>query len=134
MYQKIFLPLVIAATIIVPSIPKLVQAQTQTQTTRIGDLGSPQGITISGKVQSIVGNDFILDDGSGQVIVDAGPRWWREINLKQGEQVTVIGELGRSGEFDAFRITRADRSVIEIRSPEGPPPWAGGPNRAKPKK
>jgi uncharacterized protein YdeI (BOF family) len=102
-------------------------APTQPQQTRIQDLRRTNDLVITGQVVSIVGNNFTLDDGSGQIIVDAGPRWYREINLNQGEQVTVVGELSdRSDEFDAFSIQRADGSVIEIRPAEGPPPWAGG--------
>ncbi|MGF1589358.1 MAG: NirD/YgiW/YdeI family stress tolerance protein [Pleurocapsa sp.] len=89
------------------------------------------GTTVSGEVISVVGNDFVLDDGTGQIIVDAGPRWWQEINLAPGEEVTVTGELGRGGEIDAYSISRDDGSTIEIRSPGGPPPWAGGPNRRR---
>jgi hypothetical protein len=91
------------------------------------------GIQISGKVISVVGNDFILDDDSGQIIVDAGPRWWQPLNLTVGEQITVTGEIERSGEFDAFSITRSNGTVINIRPAAGPPPWAGGPNRNRPR-
>ena len=111
----------------VVAIPVLVQAQT-----RIAGLQRDRSITISGQVVSVVGNNFTLNDGTGQIIVDAGPRWWREINLSPGEQVTVTGELGEKGEFDAFNIRRANGSTIEIRSPNGPPPWAGGPRRNRP--
>ncbi len=86
------------------------------------------GISVSGRVTSVVGNSFVLDDGSGQVIVDAGPRWWQLIDLTVGEQLTVTGKVGRSGELDAFSITRSNGSVINIRPPAGPPSWAGGPN------
>lgn len=121
------LTLTAISVIAVPSLPTLAQAQTKTQ---IGDLQQrTNGTTVSGKITQIVGNDFILDDGTGQLVIDAGPRWWREINLKSGEQVTVTGELGRGGELDAFSITRADGSVINIRPPQGPPPWAGGARR-----
>lgn len=48
---------------------------------------------------------------------------WRPESLR--------GELGRKGELDAFSITRTDGSVIDIRPGEGPPPWAGGSNRAR---
>ncbi|NDJ23474.1 DNA-binding protein [Nostoc sp. B(2019)] len=114
------------SAITIPGLPTLAQGQT-----RIGDLQQrTNGTTVSGKVTQIVGNDFIIDDGTGQLVVDAGPRWWRELNVKSGEQITVTGELGRGGELDAFSITRADGSVINIRPPQGPPPWAGGPNRA----
>jgi hypothetical protein len=116
----------IAATIPMLSIPRLVLAQT----TRIVDLQRPQGITIAVRVESIVGNNFVLNDGTGKIIVDAVPRWWHSINLSQGEQVTVTGELGSKGdELNAFTITRADNSVMHIRPAEGPPPWAGGPHR-----
>jgi uncharacterized protein YdeI (BOF family) len=96
--------------------------------TQINQLRRTSGITISGRVGSIVGNNFTVNDGSGQVIVDAGPRWYRQINLQPNEQVTVIGELD-DDDFDAFSIQRADGSVIQIRSPQGPPPWAGGRDR-----
>ncbi|MCX7594588.1 MAG: DNA-binding protein [Fischerella sp.] len=129
MSKRIFFSLTLATTISVMTIPSLAQAQTA-----IRDLQQrSNGIAVSGRVTNIVGNNFILDDGTGQLIVDAGPRWWREINLQPGEQITVRGELGKGGEFDAFSITRADNSVIEIRPAEGPPPWAGGSPRSKPK-
>ncbi|WP_026734621.1 OB-fold nucleic acid binding domain-containing protein [Fischerella sp. PCC 9605] len=130
MNKRVLFGLTLAAisAITIPTLPTLAQAQT-----KIGDLQQrANGTTVSGKVTQIVGNDFIIDDGTGQLIVDAGPRWWREINLKPGEQVTVTGELGRGGELDAFSITRADGSVIDIRPPQGPPPWAGGSNRNRP--
>ncbi len=135
MNKRILLGLALAtATTICSSIiavPPKAQAQTNNRT-NIRDLQQrSNGTIVSGKVTNIVGNDFIINDGTGQLIVDAGPRWWREINLQPGEQVTVRGELGRKGELDAFSITRADGSVIDIRPAEGPPPWAGGPNRAR---
>jgi len=117
--QKVFFSLATITALGVLINPVLVQAQN-----RIGDLrSSNKGTTISGTVVSVVGNDFILDDGTGQVIVDAGPRWWRQVNLTKNERVTVVGEMDE-GEFDAFSIKRADGTTIEIRSPEGPPPWA----------
>ncbi|MEG4519815.1 MULTISPECIES: NirD/YgiW/YdeI family stress tolerance protein [unclassified Microcoleus] len=120
MKQKVFFSLATITALAVLINPVLVQAQN-----RIGELrSSNKGTTISGTVFSVVGNDFILDDGTGQVIVDAGPRWWRQVNLTKNERVTVVGEMDE-GEFDAFSIKRADGTTIEIRSPEGPPPWAG---------
>jgi hypothetical protein len=62
----------------------------------------------------VVGNNFVLEDGSGQIIVDAGPRWWQPLSITPGEQLIVRGEVGRSGELDAFSITRANGSVITI--------------------
>jgi RNase P/RNase MRP subunit p29 len=119
----------IASTIAIPMLSNLVDAQTP-----INQLQQrPPSTTVSGKVVRAVGNDFILEDSTGQVIVDAGPRWWQEIDLQPGEQIKVTGELGRSGELDAFAIVRTDGSVINIRPTEGPPPWAGGPKDKRPK-
>lgn len=110
MKQKLVLALAITATTWMLASPKFVQAQisdNQLQITRIADLQRPRGIEISGRVQSVVGNKFTLDDGTGQIIVDAGLSHWRQINLNQGEQVTVTGELSKSGrEFNAFNIRR----------------------------
>lgn len=130
MNQKIFVASISLASISALTIPTFVEAQT----TRIEELQQrSRGIAISGEVRSVVGNDFVLDDGSGEIIVDAGPRWWREIDIQPGERVTVTGEMSKkSGEFDAFSITRADGSTIEIRPADGPPPWAGRPNRDRP--
>lgn len=83
-----------------------------------------QGTTITGTVRSVVGNEFILSDGTGEVIVDAGPRWYRAINVSAGEQLTVTGEYD-DDDFDAFTITRANGEVITIRNGPGRPPWAG---------
>lgn len=105
--------------------PNLAKAQTAIEKLQ----QRSDGTTVSGEIVSVVGNNFVLDDGTGQIIVDAGPRWWQEINLDTGEEVTVTGELDRGGEMDAYSIQRADGSTIEIRSAEGPPPWAGGPDR-----
>lgn len=82
-------------------------------------------LTIAGTVRSVVGNEFILDDGTGQLIVDAGPSWYHSVNLSEGEQVTVVGEYD-DYDFDAYRITRANGETITIREGSGPPPWAGG--------
>lgn len=94
----------------------------------IRDLQRNPGTSISGEIRSVVGNEFILDDGTGQIIVDAGPRWYHQLSLEPGEQVTVVGEYD-DYDFDAFRITRSNGEVIQIREGSGPPPWAGGRRR-----
>lgn len=119
--------LTLAASASALSFPLSVQAQS---TTSINELQGIQPITIEGTVESVVGNNFILEDETGQVIVDAGPRWYQEVNVSPGEEVTVVGEADRDGEFDAFSITKENGTTITIRpATEGPPPWAGGPNR-----
>ncbi|MFQ3618258.1 MAG: NirD/YgiW/YdeI family stress tolerance protein [Cyanobacteriota bacterium] len=102
--------------------------QANAQNIPIGDLRRYQGITITGTVQSIVGNEFLLRDNTGEIIVDAGPRWYHQIHLSPGERVTVVGEYD-DDDFDAFRITRESGEVIVIRNGPGRPPWAGGRGR-----
>ncbi len=94
----------------------------------IRDLQRDPGVSVSGEIRSVVGNEFILEDGTGQIIVDAGPRWHHQLNLRQGEKVTVVGEYD-DYDFDAFSITRSNGEVIRIRDAGGPPPWAGGRGR-----
>ncbi|MGK7899903.1 MAG: NirD/YgiW/YdeI family stress tolerance protein [Hormoscilla sp.] len=90
--------------------------------TPIGDLQRPHGVTISGTVKSVVGNEFILRDSSGEIIVDAGPRWRQEINLTPGERVTVVGEYD-DDDFDAYSISRSSGEVIQIRTEDDDDPW-----------
>jgi hypothetical protein len=99
-----------------------------TAQTSIQQLQQISGIRISGVVRSVVGNQFTLDDGTGQLIVDAGPRWYQAIDLVEGEAITVVGEYD-NGELDAHRITRSNGDTIVIREASGPPPWAGGRDR-----
>ncbi|MFB2937488.1 NirD/YgiW/YdeI family stress tolerance protein [Aerosakkonemataceae cyanobacterium BLCC-F154] len=81
-----------------------------------------QTITISGTVKSVVGNEFTVNDGTGELIVDPGPRWWKKINVSPGEKLTVIGEFD-DDELDAFKIIRSNGEQIKIRDRSGPPPW-----------
>ncbi len=94
----------------------------------IRDLQRNPGTAISGVIRSVVGNEFILDDGTGQIIVDTGPRWYHQLNFTPGERVTVVGEYDDE-DFDAFTVTRSNGEVIRIRQAGGPPPWAGGRRR-----
>lgn len=125
MKQQLLVALAALATGTTLIIPDLAEAQTPIEELQQRSAGT----TVSGQIASVVGNDFVLDDGTGEIIVDAGPRWWQEIDLTQGEEVTVTGELGRGGEIDAYSIQRSDGSTIKIRSSDGPPPWAGDPKR-----
>lgn len=82
------------------------------------------GVTIEGRVTDVFGNKFVLEDQSGRTLVETGPAWHRSIEVRPGEKVKVIGRPDEGG-FDAFRIIREDGQEIVVRSPQGPPPWAG---------
>ncbi|NET76701.1 DNA-binding protein [Okeania hirsuta] len=81
--------------------------------TPIGELQRGDNAIISGQVIGISGDEFMLDDGTGQILVDTDDR--ELTNLSVGEQVTVVGEYD-DDDFDAYSITRQDGSVINIRS------------------
>jgi uncharacterized protein YdeI (BOF family) len=130
MNWKLLISSIATASISTFFFPNLVWAQNAS----IGELQkrSP-GVTVTGEVASVVGNDFVLKDNTGEIIVDAGPTWWRKLEIQPGERVTVTGEISnKSGELDAFSITRSNGSRINIRPTDGPPPWSGG--SGKPKK
>ncbi|WP_413163016.1 DNA-binding protein [Capilliphycus salinus ALCB114379] len=112
---------VILASAITPIKPSFSQVP-------IRDLQRTQGLTITGVVTAVFGNEFVVDDGTGQILVEAGPPWYHQIRINQGEAVTVVGEYD-DDDFDAFTITRQDGTVLNIRPASGPPPWAGGPKR-----
>lgn len=58
-------------------------------------------------------NEWQLETPDGVVIVDAGDRDRQVIDLELGEAVIITGEFDE-GEFDAFTITRADGTIIEV--------------------
>ena len=74
------------------------------------------GATLAG---TIVGrgeadeNEWRVQTPNGIIIVDAGDRDDQVIDLELGEAVIITGEFDE-GEFDAFTITRADGTVIEV--------------------
>lgn len=87
----------------------------------IQSLQQTAGVSITGQVRSVMGNEFVLDDGTGQIIVDAGPRWYHTISVSVSERLTVVGSYD-DDDFDAYTITRGNGEVIQIRPASGPPP------------
>lgn len=81
--------------------------------TPIGELQRNRNVTISGQVIGISGDEFMLNDGTGEILVDTNDR--KLTNLSVGEQVTVVGEYD-DDDFDAFSITRQDGTTIQLRS------------------
>ncbi|MDB9517836.1 DNA-binding protein [Roseofilum reptotaenium CS-1145] len=106
----------IAAILALP-ISLTVSGVTQAQNTSISNLNREENTTISG---TIIGwgeadeNEFILQDSTGTIVVDAGPRSSQDLNLNIGDEITVAGEFD-DGEFDAFSLTYADGTVVDIR-------------------
>ncbi|WP_374711166.1 DNA-binding protein [Roseiflexus sp.] len=94
-----------------------------------------QVVTVRGATGAYVDrNEFLFDDGTGQIVVDSGPPWFRQVSIAIGTPVTVTGQIDRMRgggiDLDACQIT-TPTETIQIRdcSFSGPPPWAGGPKR-----
>lgn len=94
----------------------------------IGQLAARNGVEIAGTVRHVFGNEFVLEDATGSVLVDTGPEWFEQRRFSVGERLVVRGEMD-DGDLDAFSITHADGTVTTIRPRSGPPPWAGGRGR-----
>ncbi len=97
----------------------------------IGDV-----VTVKGTITWVNGNEFLLEDS---IIIDCGPPWFHTIEIEDGVEVTVTGQVGYAGppwaetdqlEIDACVIIQGDKT-IEIRGCDfdEPPAWAGGPFR-----
>lgn len=87
----------------------------------INQIGS-DGITIKGKVAELFGDKFILDDGSGRILIQTGPTGPRTLSVTSGETVSVVG-TPRDKTFDARQILRENGEVVFAAA--SPPPAAG---------
>ncbi|WP_439597340.1 OB-fold nucleic acid binding domain-containing protein [Falsiroseomonas sp.] len=121
-FRRAALGLALAAGLAAPALAQAPTPPAATQTP-IGAI-APGGIAIEGEVTDVFGNRFVLQDGTGRVLVEAGPDWYHRLDIRQGERLRVTGRPdGRS--FDAYTIRREDGREITIRRAEGSPPWAG---------
>ena len=89
------------------------QVGAQKAQTQIENLPNARVMTISGKVTKLLDDKFILNNGKGQVIVEAEPERGQPVSLSVGEQVTVVGNYDDQ-EFNALSITRGNGETIQI--------------------
>lgn len=96
-----------------------------------------QIVTLNGVLDFYVdANEFLLNDGTGQIVVDSGPPWYLTIAIPAGTSLSVTGQIDfmRNGgvDLDACEIITPSETIsIRDCSFIGPPPWAGGPNRGR---
>ncbi|HEY9623225.1 MAG TPA: NirD/YgiW/YdeI family stress tolerance protein [Crinalium sp.] len=82
--------------------------------TSIADLQRANSVTISGDVVRVQGDDFILNDGTGQILVEAESRPIRQANLNPGDRVTVSGKYDDDNSFEALSLTPTSGEVIYV--------------------
>lgn len=90
------------------------------QPAAIGQMKPDTMVAAKGKVAELFGNKFILDDGSGRVLVDTGPQGDRAPVADKDETVTVQGHFDRD-QIHAQLLVRANGDTLAF----GPPPPHG---------
>lgn len=95
------------ATLTVVAAPSLSQSTIQ-------DLRSANTVTLSGEVVRLMDDDdFLLDDGTGQIEVEAETAAIRESNLAVGTTVMVTGYYDED-EFEALTLTPVGGETITV--------------------
>jgi uncharacterized protein YdeI (BOF family) len=86
----------------------------------IGKLQAADVVAVKGSVAEIYGNKFILQDDSGRMLVDLGPRGDDASAVTKGEQVSVQGRFDR-GFIAAQVVSHADGRNQAFGPPARPP-------------
>lgn len=89
------------------SIPVAAQSQA-------GGMQQPRLSEISGKVVRVGDDDFVLNTGKKQVLIDAEESSLQQANLSEGERVTVTGRYDDDN-FDAYTIIPSSGKKITVR-------------------
>ncbi|MFB2976879.1 NirD/YgiW/YdeI family stress tolerance protein [Microseira sp. BLCC-F43] len=90
-----------------------VPATAYAQTT-IRNLQQANSVTLVGRVVQVYREDFVLDDGTGQILVEAESQPLRQAKLKPGDRITVFGTYDDDNKFEAIRLQSSDGKVIPV--------------------
>jgi uncharacterized protein YdeI (BOF family) len=82
--------------------------------TSISDLQQANTVTLSGEVLRLQGDDFVLSDGTGQILVEAESRPLRQADVNVGDRITVAGQYSDDNSFEALSITPSNGQTIYI--------------------
>jgi uncharacterized protein YdeI (BOF family) len=86
----------------------------------IGKLQASDVVAVKGSVAEIYGNKFILQDDSGRMLVELGPRGDDANVVTKGEQVAVQGRFDRG--FIAAQVLSHADGRNQAFGPPAPPP------------
>ncbi|MCX7363929.1 MAG: hypothetical protein NTV97_19080 [Alphaproteobacteria bacterium] len=104
-----------------PATGQLPQAVMLLTPVSIGKLQASDVVAVKGNVVEIYGNKFILQDDSGRMLVDLGPRGDDANAVTKGEQVSVQGRFDR-GFIAAQVVSHADGRNQAFGPPAPAPP------------
>jgi hypothetical protein len=92
--------------------------------------GRSRSVTLTGQVEVLRPNRFLLRDGTGEIRLETCPPWYRLLPLRPGEKVRVVGDLAPRSrwrldrpDFTVHRLSREDGTEIVLRFGGGSPPW-----------
>jgi hypothetical protein len=85
----------------------------------IAKIADPSPVAVKGQVAEVFGNKFVIQDDSGRVLVDTGPRGERTPPVAKGDTVTVQGNFER-GFLHAEVMIRADGTTEGFGPPRHP--------------
>lgn len=84
-------------------------------TTALASVAVAEDMTIKGALTDVFGHRIVIDAGNGKKhLVNLGPKAGEMTSLKAGDTVTVAGDLKRSGEIRAERVTLSDGREIKV--------------------
>jgi len=86
----------------------------------IGKLQAADVVAVKGSVAEIYGDKFILQDDSGRMLVDLGPRGDDASAVTKGEQISVQGRFDRG--FIAAQVVSHADGRNQAFGPPAPPP------------
>jgi uncharacterized protein YdeI (BOF family) len=86
-------------------------AQANNQTS-IQALQRANTVEISGQIVQLFREDFVLNDGTGQILVEAEDRPLREAKFSVGDRVTVAGTYDDDNSFEAISVTRQNGEIV----------------------
>ncbi len=81
--------------------------------TPIASLKTPEPVMIRGRIVEVDGEELVLRDHSGQIVVDLDYINVKTAKFKVGETISVVGYLDIDRDFDCYEIHRLDGSVIK---------------------
>ncbi|MEN6520659.1 MAG: hypothetical protein ABFD46_05845 [Armatimonadota bacterium] len=132
--MKVF-PVALALAVAIGLITELAFTKTKIYTVRSALTEADSSIvSIDGTVRKVGNNRYVLIDGTGHAELQTCPLWYRTIELKMDENITVTGEIldnsrPRKGSLyvmDVYKIIRNGKPEIVLRTRPGKPPWASG--------
>ncbi|WP_439543636.1 hypothetical protein [Hyphomicrobium sp.] len=71
-------------------------------------------VTVTGTVTDTFGHRYVVDEGTKKSLVDIGPKGRDAVTIKNGDKVTIEGELTDAGEVRAAQVAVGSDKAVEL--------------------